>query len=455
MTVKKRVLTIVLVVLLIFSSAGKKVCSLILAAFMMLSMALCSPGYGLAEHQPSTDQTSVIAEYHALLEKVTAYSADPEKRRYNDFSGITYDQLLDDEERMNHYQMVHELLWLHHLLASEPPAEGFIELTQEEQKAYRELLDGLERFWGAHETAEISLQSGLPHIDDPIVHVKQTGSNCTFASAAMMLRRHAILRGKTDWSSITEASVMKVANLPGVGMYFNYTYQGVDVRVESYRNFTTQTKKEKLIQRLKDHPEGVVFFSRNGANTNTHAVLLTHYDASTDTFYAADPAGGRPRNVIPLNQAYVLGSTQQENISHLIQIWHANPPAPKPAPPPAPEPEPQPQPIVVENRSEYQRMGVFLNVPRDKTWTIQLNRNLDINSVSDATIFVTDENNRQHPMQSRAPLYYLFGRTSSIVIEPGIPYLKGMGYTLWIKDLVSEEGERLSGKYLIDFTVAP
>ena len=72
------------------------------------------------------------------------------------------------------------------------------------------------------ESIQVSAAS-FEEINNDNVFVKQQASNtCTLASAVMMVRRTAMLRGDSDWSSITEASMKKTAWAPG--LYHNFTF---------------------------------------------------------------------------------------------------------------------------------------------------------------------------------------------------------------------------------------
>lgn len=133
-----------------------------------------------------------------------------------------------------------------------------------------------------------------------IFQTQERSDSCTYAAATSMLRRRAILEGTNDWSSITEASVRNTARASGGGMLWSFTYKGMHVLCpgnltdNGYR--TTAQKKAYFIELLKAHPEGIIIYSRdksalsNGDRIAQHAILLTDYDASTDTFYCADSA---------------------------------------------------------------------------------------------------------------------------------------------------------------------
>lgn len=158
--------------------------------------------------------------------------------------------------------------------------------------------------------------------DDQVFLNQQTNYTCTLVSATMMVRRTAILAGLENWESITESSMRKVAWKEGAGLYYNFSYtlNGVKITVKGYENGLSgsyETKKAKLIKLLGEHPEGVVIYNHYPA----HAILLTKYDESTDTFYCADPAPNITRGQIPLSKSSLAGSGQTEKISGLDTYW--------------------------------------------------------------------------------------------------------------------------------------
>ena len=130
-------------------------------------------------------------------------------------------------------------------------------------------------------------------INDSSVFLKQSPRTCTLCSAAMLLRRTAILRGDSDWRNITESSIRSTAWKEGAGLYLDFTYDGIHVS-----NGSLNGTESQLIDLLDEHPEGIIIY-----NTSVpHAVLLTDY--KDGTFWAADPANNTPRGRIPLTSCY-------------------------------------------------------------------------------------------------------------------------------------------------------
>ena len=116
-------------------------------------------------------------------------------------------------------------------------------------------------------------------LNDSSVFVKQQQSDtCTLASNVMLLRRAALLRGDSDWQSITEGACS--SSLWVGGMRFTYTYKNFTVDCERIYGNSTETLKKLL----SEHPEGIVAYDYD----YPHAVLLTDY--TNGKFYCSDPA---------------------------------------------------------------------------------------------------------------------------------------------------------------------
>lgn len=156
-------------------------------------------------------------------------------------------------------------------------------------------------------------------INDDNVFLMQSGSGkCTLTSAVMMLRRRAIIDGNADWESITESTLGLVAWINGTGMRYSYSYMGMSVDVKSYSGMSAAEKRSALLALLDKHPEGIEIYD----GSIPHAVLLTDYDADTDTFYCADPGTAAKR--IKLSQSWnATNRGSQDNvIANITQIWY-------------------------------------------------------------------------------------------------------------------------------------
>ena len=169
--------------------------------------------------------------------------------------------------------------------------------------------------------AVITLPSEAAQITDSNVFIKQsTNYKCTLASATMMLRRYAILSGRSNWSSITESAVGENAWV-AAGLRYSFSYLGANVGTEGLKTsgyLTAESKKTYFISLLSSHPEGIVIYN----HSKPHAVLLTDYEKSTDTFYCSDPASNAPTGRIKLDKCTIPGGSQNGIINNINQLWY-------------------------------------------------------------------------------------------------------------------------------------
>lgn len=167
----------------------------------------------------------------------------------------------------------------------------------------------------------LAVTASAASVNDSNVFLKQaTTKTCTLASATMMLRHHAILDKDAGWSAITESAVRKVA-WTSDGLLLRFTYRGMLVKAKGLASAgykTAAQKKAYFISILKSYPEGFVAWNGN----QPHAVLITDYNAATDTFYCADPSSGAAKGRIKLSTSTLNGSSQDQKIANCTQIWY-------------------------------------------------------------------------------------------------------------------------------------
>lgn len=157
------------------------------------------------------------------------------------------------------------------------------------------------------------------NIDDTSVFIKQEGSDwCTYAAATNMIRRRALLDGKENWSSYTDADLRSSARASGGGMSNSFSYAGYGVKAENWKSKSTDQKKSDLISLLSSHPEGIVIYTFEG--TYTHAILACNY--TNGTLYVNDPAKKKPTGIIKLTEAQFNGSSQDERIGWIKKVWY-------------------------------------------------------------------------------------------------------------------------------------
>ena len=142
---------------------------------------------------------------------------------------------------------------------------------------------------------------------------------CTLYAATMMMRRTAIAAGNQNWRNITPSNVSSVAWYSG-GLYYNFSYAGISVG-HAYVN--QNDIKGSYISLLKTYPQGVVAYNRG----QPHAILLTDYDANTDTFYCADSDPYYASGRIPLSQSSITGSNQYDKLNRMTDYWYVKSPS--------------------------------------------------------------------------------------------------------------------------------
>lgn len=136
-------------------------------------------------------------------------------------------------------------------------------------------------------------------VNQSSVFVKQQESDtCTLAANVMLLRRTAMMNGSSDWESITESAARSTLWYEGAGMRLDYTYKGITVTCVRTPS-TASERRAKMIEVLKEHPEGVVIYDY----AYPHAILLTDY--TDGVFYCADPANNVSSGRIPISKALV------------------------------------------------------------------------------------------------------------------------------------------------------
>lgn len=130
---------------------------------------------------------------------------------------------------------------------------------------------------------------------DNMFFKQNTSTTCTLSSAAMLVRRAALLNGNANWSTVTEANMRSTAWLSGTGLYNSFSYAGINVSSAKISSNRTQT----MINLLSQHPEGIVIYDYG----KPHAILLTDY--TNGTFYCCDPSSAAPGGRIPISQATI------------------------------------------------------------------------------------------------------------------------------------------------------
>lgn len=171
---------------------------------------------------------------------------------------------------------------------------------------------------GAQEySTEAAASASLP---DSIYLQQETGSTCTLASVAMMLRARLYLSNNDQWSLVTESSIKPTAWLFGSGLYWNFTVSGTDYTVSVSHASTSGISISSLKSLLDEHPEGIVLYCGN----KPHAVYIIDYE--DDTFYCEDPLGSYAgcRRTLESSSLGAYYSSQAGVLSNVTAYWYVS-----------------------------------------------------------------------------------------------------------------------------------
>lgn len=172
--------------------------------------------------------------------------------------------------------------------------------------------------------------------DDSVFLKQSTNYTCTLVSALMLFRRGALINKNMNWDSFTESAYRRSSWWPG-GLSWSLKAEGMTAASYKMNALGLKTgdlaaRREWFIDTLAKHPEGITVYCRFSAN-NAHAVLLTDYNADTDTFYCADPSPVIAHGRIPLSESELPShirragisssgmTTQDYVLSNIHQIW--------------------------------------------------------------------------------------------------------------------------------------
>ncbi len=164
--------------------------------------------------------------------------------------------------------------------------------------------------FGTTITAEAATLSDL---NRPEVFLKQQEwDTCTLCSAAMLVRRVAMMRGDSDWMNITESTLKECTNWYEVGLSWDFTYNGIRI-VHQWLPSNYNEKVDRLLSFLSTCPEGIIVYDEE----HPHGILLL--DCSDGTFYCADPANSTPSGRIPISESLIT-------IGSLDALWYCTSP---------------------------------------------------------------------------------------------------------------------------------
>ena len=180
--------------------------------------------------------------------------------------------------------------------------------------------------------------SNIVDINDSSVFLKADGSTtCTLVASLMMFRRGALINNDSNWDSFTESTYVSNKSWWAPGLPSSLSGGGMNaerVTIGEY-NGKADERKQLFKDLLQSHPEGVVIWLAYGNDSSHwHAVLLTDYDSSADTFYCADSYKSVGKGRITLSSSLLAtkqfagmytgktSNTQEDILTYIHAYWY-------------------------------------------------------------------------------------------------------------------------------------
>ena len=115
--------------------------------------------------------------------------------------------------------------------------------------------------------------------------------DCILTATKMMIKRSAIMHGKTGWSEITNEMLRPAATVDGC-LQSSFTFESEGLTYEiGYGEFCGEDNESRIREiaaLLKEHPEGIVVHGDWAATSGTHGCLAVKVEDGQ--LYAADAA---------------------------------------------------------------------------------------------------------------------------------------------------------------------
>ena len=144
--------------------------------------------------------------------------------------------------------------------------------------------------------------------------------DCILTASKMMIRRACIIKGRGDWTKITNESLRSFATIFGLLLNsFKVDTEGLVYKVDcGYFSGNGDAARIKEFENLlKVHPEGIVVHGENAATSGTHGVLVV--EVKNGVVYAADST----RNTGLNNKGIQKWSdTTMLNVSRVTKYWY-------------------------------------------------------------------------------------------------------------------------------------
>lgn len=162
--------------------------------------------------------------------------------------------------------------------------------------------------------------AGVPYPND-LYLTQQSDVTCTLVSNAMMLRARTYLSNNSNWTAITEASLMPYGWINGAGQRSNYsaTFGNCSFTVnQAYVNGLTVAQLQGI---LNAHPEGVCIY----VTSIPHAQWIT--DIENGIVYSGDSSCAAYFGRRPLSNTYqgqCCGYNQNTVLARVTSYWYVS-----------------------------------------------------------------------------------------------------------------------------------
>ncbi len=113
--------------------------------------------------------------------------------------------------------------------------------------------------------------------------------DCILSATKVMIRRASIMRGSTQWNTISNKTLRSSATIVGLLLHkFTFEVDGLSYRVNVgfFKGNTDAARIKEFTALIKQHPEGVVVWGKSASVFGMHGVLLT--DVKSGVPYVMD-----------------------------------------------------------------------------------------------------------------------------------------------------------------------
>ena len=128
--------------------------------------------------------------------------------------------------------------------------------------------------------------------DKLVYHTEESdyiSGDCVLSATRIMIRRAGIMNEDKEWADLTNEKLRPHATEDGL-MHncFSYTDDGITYSISTgtFEGEDNAARIKEFAELVRSHPEGVVVYGEDAAETGTHGVLLV--DVVDGVVYAAD-----------------------------------------------------------------------------------------------------------------------------------------------------------------------